>query len=111
VHSFEIINAELAAFSRSLIERPMIVVATKLDATSDRTRLAVLGAYCLKHRLEFHSISAVASEGVKELVRSIADALDKIPRAGLDGASAEQGVSPTVPVDPPARHAVEDGNS
>ncbi len=111
VHSFEIINAELAAFSRSLIERPMIVVATKLDATTDRTRLAVLGAYCLKHRLEFHSISAVAGEGVKELVRSIADALDKIPRAGLDGASAEQGVSPTVPVDPPARHAVEDGNS
>jgi GTP-binding protein len=111
VHSFEIINAELAAFSRSLIERPMIVVASKLDATTDRTRLAALGAYCLKHRLEFHSISAVAGEGVRELVRSIADALDKIPRASLDGAPAEQGASTTVPVDPPARHAVEDRNS
>src|SRR5213079_1453653 len=70
VHSFEIINGELAAFSRSLMQKPMIVVATKLDATTDRTRLATLGAYCLKHSLEFHSISAVAGEGVKELVRS-----------------------------------------
>src|SRR5438876_8072235 len=42
VHSFEIINGELAAFSRSLMQKPMIVVATKLDATTDRTRLATL---------------------------------------------------------------------
>ncbi len=111
VHSFEIINGELAAFSRSLMQKPMIVVATKLDATTDRTRLATLGAYCLKHSLEFHSISAVAGEGVKELVRSIADALDKIPRSSLEPASAEQSVSATVRVDPPARHAVEDRNS
>jgi len=111
VHSFEVINGELAAFSRSLMQKPMIVVATKLDATTDRTRLAALGAYCLKHSLEFHSISAVAGEGVKELVRSIADALDKIPRSSLEPASAEQSVSATVRVDPPARHAVEDRNS
>src|ERR1700746_1805365 len=77
VHSFEIIKGELEAFNASLMEKPMIVVATKLDATTDRTRLEVLGAYCLKQSLEFHSISAVAGEGVKELVRSIADALDK----------------------------------
>jgi GTP-binding protein len=66
IHSFQVINGELEAFSPSLVEKPMIVVATKLDATTDRTRL--------------HSISAVAGDGVKELVRSIADALDKIPR-------------------------------
>ena len=89
----------------------MIVVATKLDATTDRTRLEALRAYCREHRLEFHSISAVAGEGVKELVRSIADALDKIPRASLERASAEQTLSATVPVDPPARQAVEDRNS
>ena len=111
VHSFEIINGELAAFSESLTQKPMIVVATKLDATTDRTRLEALRAYCREHRLEFHSISAVAGEGVKELVRSIADALDKIPRASLERASAEQTLSATVPVDPPARQAVEDRNS
>ena len=111
VHSFEIINGELAAFSESLMQKPMIVVATKLDATSDRARLEALRAYCREHSLEFHSISAVAGEGVKELVRSIADALDKIPRSSLEHASADPSVSATVPVDPPARHAVEDRNS
>src|SRR5246127_2931438 len=108
LHAFEVVNGELAAFSESLTQKPMIVVATKLDATTDRTRLDALQAFCGARRLEFLSISAVAGEGVKELVRSIADALDKIPRAGLDGASAEQGESATVPVDPPDRHAVED---
>ncbi len=111
VHSFEVINGELAAFSESLMQKPMIVVATKLDATSDRARLEALRAYCREHSLEFHSISAVAGEGVKELVRSIADALDKIPRASLERGSDDTSLAATVPVDRPARHAVEDRNS
>jgi GTP-binding protein len=80
VHSFQVINGELEAFSPSLVEKPMIVVATKLDATTDRTRLEELQDCCKQRNLEFHSISAVVGDGVKELVRSIADALDKIPR-------------------------------
>ena len=111
VRAFEIINGELAAFSESLVQKPMIVVATKLDATTDRTRLEALYAYCKEHRLAFHSVSAAAGVGVKELVRSIADALDKIPRAALLHASAEESLPDDAPVDPPARHAVEDRNS
>src|SRR5690242_3678083 len=80
VHSFEVINGELAAFSEALVEKPMIVVATKLDATTDRTRLEALRGFCRERNLEFHAISAAAGEGVRELVRAIADALDKIPR-------------------------------
>jgi GTP-binding protein len=80
VHSFQVINGELEAFSSSLVEKPMIVVATKLDATTDHTRLDALQEFCKERKLEFHSISAVAGDGVKDLVRSIADALDKIPR-------------------------------
>lgn len=80
VHSFQVINGELEAFSPSLVEKPMIVVATKLDATTDRTRLNELQDFSKQRDLEFHSISAVAGDGVKELIRAIADALDKIPR-------------------------------
>jgi GTP-binding protein len=80
VHSFQVIDGELEAFSPSLVEKPMIVVATKLDATTDRTHLEELEAFCKQRNLEFHAISAATGEGVKELVRSIADALDKIPR-------------------------------
>jgi GTP-binding protein len=86
VHSFQVINGELEAFSLSLVEKPMIVVATKLDATTDRTRLEALQGFSKERNLEFHSISAVAGDGVKELVRSIADALDKIPRPAQEAA-------------------------
>ena len=88
VHSFKVINGELEAFSASLIEKPMIVVATKLDATTERARLEALRDSCQQRNLEFHSISAAAGDGVKDLVRSIADALDKIPR-GARGSSIE----------------------
>ncbi len=84
VHSFEVINGELAAFSESLIKKPMIVVATKLDATTDRARLEALREFCKKRGLEFHSISAATGDGVKDLVRSMAGALDRIPRAAHD---------------------------
>ena len=81
VHAFEVITGELKAFSESLGEKPMMVVATKLDATTDRTRLETLREFCKAQGLEFHAISAATGQGVRELVRSIADALDKIPKA------------------------------
>lgn len=80
VHSFGVITGELRAFSPSLAEKPMIVVASKLDVVSDPTRLNALRNFCAQLGLEFHAISAATGEGVKELVRAIADALDKIPK-------------------------------
>jgi GTPase len=93
IHSFEVISGELRAFSESLAEKPMIVVATKLDATTDRRRLEVLREFCGERGLEFHAISAATGEGVRELVRSIADALDKIPKAALETAGDSQRIS------------------
>jgi GTP-binding protein len=90
IHSFEVIAGELKAFSESLAEKPMIVVATKLDATTDRMRLEALRTFSSERGLEFHAISAVTGEGVRELVRSIADALDKIPKAAPDPAAESQ---------------------
>ena len=80
VHAFEIISGELRAFNESLANKPVIVVATKLDATTDRTRFESLRDFCRENRLEFQAISAATGEGVRELVRSIADALDRIPK-------------------------------
>ena len=90
VRDFEIICGELAAFSESLAAKPMIVVATKLDATTDRTRLDRLRDYCADQQLEFHAISSASGEGIPELVRGMADALERLapaeaPRADADG--------------------------
>jgi GTPase involved in cell partitioning and DNA repair len=70
-----------------LAEKPMIVVATKLDATTDRTHLEELRAFCAKRRLDFHAVSSATGEEIVQLVRAIADALDRIPK-------------PAVPVEP-----------
>ena len=83
VKAFEIIEGELAAFSDAMTEKPMIVVATKLDATTDRTRLEELKKFCGQKGLEFHAISAPTGEGLKALVRAMADALDRIPKQEL----------------------------
>jgi GTP-binding protein len=84
VKALEIIEGELGAFSEKLLEKPMIVVATKVDATTERTKLEELQKFCKRKGLEFHAISAAAGEGVKELVRGIADALDKIPKETIE---------------------------
>ena len=70
----------------------MMVVATKLDATTDRTHLDELRAFAKKRGLEFHAISSASGEGIVELVRAMADALDRIPR-------------PITPVEPEAQIA------
>jgi len=66
-----------------------LFVATKLDATTDRTKLEELQKFCKKKGLEFHAISAAAGEGVKELGAWIADALDKIPKETVDDEDSE----------------------
>ncbi|OLD62392.1 MAG: hypothetical protein AUI53_01585, partial [Acidobacteria bacterium 13_1_40CM_2_60_7] len=80
IRDYEIICGELRAFSESLAAKPMIVVATKLDATTDRSRLEALRDFCRSRELGFRSISAATGEGVRELVRVMADTLDQIPR-------------------------------
>jgi GTPase len=81
VHDFEIIVGELAAFSETLASKPMIVVATKRDATTRRERFEKLRDFCAARGIEFHSISAVTGEGVPQLVRAMADALDRLAPA------------------------------
>ena len=90
VKAFEIIEGELTAFSEAMLEKPVIVVATKLDATTDRTKLEELKKFCDDRELAFHSISAPTGEGVKALVRAMADALDQIPREQLAPEETEQ---------------------
>jgi GTP-binding protein len=88
IKAYEIIEGELSAFSESLTQKPRIVVATKLDATTDRRKLEELRDFCGMRGLEFHAVSAATGEGVKDLVRGIADALDKIPKAEFDETEA-----------------------
>ncbi|MFZ0637177.1 MAG: GTPase ObgE [Candidatus Acidiferrales bacterium] len=80
VKEFEILEHELRAFSEDLAQKPVIVVATKLDATTDRAKVDTLRAYAGKRGLPFFAISSASGEGIQTLVRAMADALDRSPR-------------------------------
>jgi GTP-binding protein len=98
IKDFEIICGELAAFSADLAAKPMIAVATKLDATTDRTRLERLRSYCASRGLEFHAISSASGEGVPGLVRAMADALARLaPPAAASGAGDQAGAETGFP--------------
>jgi GTPase len=91
VRDFEIIEHELTSFRPELREKPMIVVATKLDATTNRDHLEELRAFAAKRGLEFHAISSASGEGIVELVRAMADALDRIRKLATAAEMANAG--------------------
>jgi GTP-binding protein len=99
VHSFEVIMAELAAFSAELAGRPMLVVATKLDAAGDRSRLERLKAHVQQRGWPLVAISAVTGQGIAELVHTLADMLARLPRPALQTTQATSASVP-VPADP-----------
>jgi GTPase len=107
VHDFEILEHELAAFSAGLAEKPRMVVATKLDATTNREHLDELRAFSEKGGLEFHAISSASGEGIVELVRAMAAALDRIPKPSVavemtENAAPDRASAPPITEDPSA---------
>ena len=73
VHDFEVIMAELASFSDDLAAKPMIVVATKIDAAQDPKRVAALQRLARKRGMPFFKISSVTGDGIAELKRAMAE--------------------------------------
>ncbi len=92
LRDFEIIRGELRAGSAALAEKPFLVVATKLDATTDRTRLESLQEFCSENSFDFFAISAATGEGVSVLVRALADA---VARLAPEPAVADTAPAPT----------------
>jgi GTP-binding protein len=72
VHDFEVVMSELASFSEALVQKPMIVVATKLDASQDPARIADLQRVAAQRGLPFFAISSATGEGVENLKHAMA---------------------------------------
>lgn len=66
-HDFDVIMAELRAFSEQLAQKPMIVVASKIDACQDRSRIDAIHARAREHGLAFYEISSVTGLGIEDL--------------------------------------------
>ena len=75
VHDFDVVMTELASFSEGLVQKPMMVVATKLDAAQDPELVAALERHAKNLGLPFYKISSVTGEGIDVLKRAMADAV------------------------------------
>jgi GTPase len=73
----EVILGELESFGAHLEEKPMIMVASKIDV-ANKDKVAVLKRYCKKHKLKLYEISAVTGKGIEELKYAMADAITRL---------------------------------
>lgn len=81
VHDFEVVTAELASFSEALAAKPVFVVATKIDAAQDASRVESLRAMASERGLPFYAISSVTGAGIENLKRAIGAAVLKPAQA------------------------------
>jgi GTP-binding protein len=66
VEDYDIITRELKNFGAGLENKPVIVVASKIDI-ANKDKLAKLQRYCKRKKLDLFAISAVSGEGIEEL--------------------------------------------
>jgi GTP-binding protein len=73
VQDFEIVLNELRSFSEDLANKPMLVVAAKIDAAQDPECVASLRRLARRRSLPFLKISSVTGEGIPALIRKLAE--------------------------------------
>ena len=72
---FDIILEELSFFSEEMKNKPMIVVASKIDACQDESRIQTVRAKAWERELPFYELSSATGVGIEELRFAIADKL------------------------------------
>jgi GTPase len=77
VKDIEVIAGELASFGANLEQKPVILVASKMDVVN-KDKLARLKRYCKQEGLDLYTISAATGKGIEELTYAIADKVDEV---------------------------------
>jgi len=73
VHDFEVIMDELGSFDPRMLEKPMIVAASKIDVAQDPDRIASVRDLARERGLRFFEISSVTGQGIDELKFAMAE--------------------------------------
>ncbi|MGZ4121785.1 MAG: GTPase ObgE [Tumebacillaceae bacterium] len=82
IQDFDTINEEVKAYNLKLEQRPMIVVANKMDMPDAEENLQKFREH-VGDEIKVYPISGVTREGISELLYAIADALDTAPEIDL----------------------------
>ncbi|MCC7342958.1 MAG: GTPase ObgE [Bryobacterales bacterium] len=91
VNDFDVVMRELENFSPEMLEKPMLVLGTKLDSMVEPDELEALRAHVTAKGFEFFAISSLASRGMKELLHRVEAMVLKPldPNATMDEEEAE----------------------
>jgi GTP-binding protein len=81
VARFEIMRQELTAYDPSLTQRPFAVVATKIDAAGDRTRLQSLQRFCERGRIPCLPVSSATRAGLTDLIGFVGQRIEQLRAA------------------------------
>ena len=71
-----LINKELEAFNKNLIEKPMIIIANKMDLPEAKNNLE---EFKKKVDCEIYEVSGATNTGLQKVVDRLADLIDSIP--------------------------------
>ncbi|MBI5788075.1 MAG: GTPase ObgE [Candidatus Schekmanbacteria bacterium] len=75
--NLEAINKELGLFNPQLLEKPQLIVATKLEV-ADREKLSQLEQICTDKNWELFKISAHTGEGLNKLLYAVSQQLNRL---------------------------------
>ena len=84
VNDIEIIAGELKNFGAGLEDKPVVMVASKIDV-ANKDKLAKLKSYCKKRKLELYPISAVTGKGIEELKYAMAKKVEELRAKAAEG--------------------------
>ena len=88
VKDVEVILGELASFGAHLEEKPMIMMASKIDV-ANKDKVVKLKRYCKKQKLKLYEISAVTGKGIEQLKYAIADEVEKLRESAREAADEQ----------------------
>src|SRR5215471_1910899 len=92
VKDVEVIVGELASFGAHLEDKPMVMVASKIDV-ANQEKLAALKKYSKKKKLKLYEISAVTGKGIEGLKYAVAKEVERLREQDLKAANAQQEAS------------------
>ena len=98
--NFQIVARELSRFSPKVAEKPVIVVASKVDAVSGSDRLTSLRKFCFDTQRNLFEISSQTGQGLKELKEAIWKKLQEISRASQPAEEENATLPPAEPKSP-----------
>jgi len=84
IKAYEALRGELGAYHESLLEKPEIIVLTKMDVTETMQKKKEVENYFKKREKLVYSISAVKQEGLKDLLGIVSKILQNSREATPD---------------------------